>query len=84
MRILTAAFFLFIGLMSLCAQVNDSSAVKTDSLEIVHYQALIQQLEEQKKKQTELQPYIKIESQIDLLYYLIEEKQLKIKNKIKK
>ena len=42
---------------------------------------MIQQLEDQKKKQTELQPYIKIEAQIDLLYYLIEEKNLKLKNK---
>ena len=61
--------------ISLTAQDN------TDSLDVVHYQQLILQLEEQKKKQTELQPYIKIEAQIDLLYYLIEEKRLEIQGK---
>jgi hypothetical protein len=81
MRILIAAFLLFVGSISISAQVSDSVAAKADSLEIIHYQQLIQQLEEQKKKQTELHPYIKIEAQIDLLYYLIEEKRLKIQAK---
>ena len=78
MRGIIVAFFLFIGSLNACAQIDSTRA---DSLEIIHYQQMIQQLEEQKKKQTELHPYIKIEAQIDLLYYLIEEKQLKIQGR---
>jgi hypothetical protein len=72
----------FVSAFSSFASSQDSAyESKFDSLDIIHYQQMIQQLEDQKKKQTELQPYIKIEAQIDLLYYLIEEKNLKLKNK---
>ncbi len=67
---------LFLISLSFCySQQNDTKQLShADSLDIVLYTNLIQQLEEQKKKTTELQPYLKIEAQVELLYFLIEEK----------